>query len=74
MASEVRPPPYFITDTDKRGLIVVINATTLSFVWTCLLIRIWLRLKTREWRSDDYFLAAATVTLGPSLRYSASFC
>ncbi|PSN74811.1 hypothetical protein BS50DRAFT_567591 [Corynespora cassiicola Philippines] len=61
MASEVRPPPYFITDTDKRGLIVVINATTLSFVWTCLLIRIWLRLKTREWRSDDYFLAAATV-------------
>lgn len=60
--AEAIPPPYVITDDDKRGLLVVITATTLSFVWTCLLIRIWLRYKTRECRSDDYFLAAATVS------------
>jgi hypothetical protein len=57
------PPPYVITADDKRGLVVVITGTTLSFVWTCLLIRVWLRWKTREWKSDDYFLAAATVSL-----------
>lgn len=61
MAPEVIPPPYVIAEDDQRGLIVVITATTLSFVWTCLLIRIYLRVRTREWRSDDYFLAAATV-------------
>lgn len=62
MENEVIPPPYVITDDDQRGLVVVITATTLSFVWTCLLIRLWLRVKTREWKSDDYFLAAATVS------------
>ncbi|KAF2477509.1 uncharacterized protein BDR25DRAFT_1643 [Lindgomyces ingoldianus] len=61
MLTEVLPPPYVITLDDKRGLIVVITATTLSFVWTCFLIRIYLRVQTREWRSDDYFLAAASV-------------
>lgn len=61
----VVPPPYRITTDDKRGLIVVITATTLTFVWTCFLIRIYLRIKTREWRSDDYFLGAATVSLCP---------
>lgn len=55
-------PPYVINASDKRGLVVVIAATTLSFVWTCLLIRIYLRLKLREWKLDDYLLVAATVS------------
>ncbi|KAF2650112.1 hypothetical protein K491DRAFT_155473 [Lophiostoma macrostomum CBS 122681] len=57
----VTAAPYVISENDKRGLVVVITATTLSFVWTCWSIRIWLRYNTREWRPDDYFLAAATV-------------
>jgi len=61
VAVAVIPPPYVITEKDKRGLIVVINATALSFVWTCLLIRTWLRWKLGEWKLDDYFLVAATV-------------
>ncbi|OSS48472.1 hypothetical protein B5807_07911 [Epicoccum nigrum] len=60
MASDVIPPPFYITDTDKRGLIVVTAGCTLAFVWVCFIIRVWLRLQVREWRSDDYFLGAAT--------------
>jgi hypothetical protein len=63
MAGDVTPAPFKITDDDKRGLIVVTAATTLAFVWVCFFVRIWLRLQVREWRSDDYFLAAATVRL-----------
>ncbi|KAF2497949.1 hypothetical protein BU16DRAFT_439113, partial [Lophium mytilinum] len=55
------PPPYFITPTDKRGLVVVITALTLAFVWTCLIVRLYLRVKVKEWKADDYFLVAATV-------------
>jgi hypothetical protein len=62
MAGDVTPAPYQITDNDKRGLIVVTAGCTLAFVWVCFVIRIWLRLQVREWRSDDYFLAAATVS------------
>ncbi|KAF2729964.1 hypothetical protein EJ04DRAFT_57431 [Polyplosphaeria fusca] len=61
MSTEVIPPPFVITSDDKRGLIVVTTAITLSFVWTCQLIRIWLRFKAREWKADDYVLAAATI-------------
>ena len=61
MAGEVIPPPYVITADDKRGLIVVTGAAVLAFVWSCFLIRVWLRLQSREWRSDDWWLAAATV-------------
>lgn len=61
MSIEAIPPPFVITADDKRGLIVVITVTTLSVIWTCLLIRIWLRSKSREWKLDDCFLAAATV-------------
>jgi hypothetical protein len=63
MAGEVTPAPFTITDDDKRGLIVVTASCTLAFVWVCFVIRIWLRLQVGEWRSDDYFLAAATVSL-----------
>jgi hypothetical protein len=52
MAGEVIPPPYVITADDKRGLIVVTGAAVLAFVWSCFLIRVWLRLQSREWRSD----------------------
>jgi hypothetical protein len=62
MAREAIPPPYFITADDKRGLIVVITAVVLAFVWTCSLIRIGLRWTSRDWRGDDYLLAAATVS------------
>ncbi|KAI0607350.1 hypothetical protein TUN205_08409 [Pyrenophora tritici-repentis] len=61
MAAEAIPPPYVITAHDKRGLIVVTGAVVLAFVWSCFSIRIWLRLKSREWRSDDWWLAAATI-------------
>lgn len=60
MAGDVIPPPFQITDTDKRGLIAVTAGCTLAFVWVCFIIRVWLRTQVREWRSDDYFLAAAT--------------
>ncbi|KAJ8109857.1 hypothetical protein OPT61_g7153 [Boeremia exigua] len=60
MAGDVIPPPFQITDVDKRGLIAVTAGCTLAFVWVCFIIRVWLRLQVREWRSDDYFLAAAT--------------
>ena len=66
----VIPPPYVIADDDKRGLVVVVTATTLSFVWTCLLIRIWLRFKPQEWKLDDYFLVAATVSSTPSVCFN----
>lgn len=61
MATEVIAPKYVITADDKRGLIVVTVAVVLSFVWTCFLIRLWLRLQSRDWKSDDWSLAAATV-------------
>ncbi|KAH7374250.1 hypothetical protein BKA66DRAFT_468079 [Pyrenochaeta sp. MPI-SDFR-AT-0127] len=61
MATEVIPPKYVITADDKRGLIVVTVAVVLSFVLTCFLIRLWLRLQTRDWKSDDWWLAAATL-------------
>lgn len=63
MPGDVTPAPFQITDTDKRGLIVVTAGCTLAFVWVCFVIRVWMRLQVREWRSDDYFLAAATVSL-----------
>jgi len=63
MAGDVIPAPFQITENDKRGLIVVTAGCTLAFVWVCFIIRVWLRLQVREWRSDDYFLAAATVSL-----------
>lgn len=52
MAGEVIPPLYVITADDKRGLIVVTGAAVLAFVWSCFLIRVWLRWQSREWRSD----------------------
>ncbi|KAF1938307.1 hypothetical protein EJ02DRAFT_384021 [Clathrospora elynae] len=61
MTGEVIPPPFVITDDDKRGLIVVTAAAVLAFIWCCFLIRLWLRLQTRKWRSDDWLLAAATL-------------
>ncbi|KAF1831446.1 hypothetical protein BDW02DRAFT_54500 [Decorospora gaudefroyi] len=61
MPGDVVAPPYVITANDKRGLIVVTGIAVLAFVWSCLLIRIWLRLQSREWRSDDWWLAAATL-------------
>lgn len=61
MANEVVPPPYVITADDKRGLIVVTVALVLAFVYVCFLIRVWLRIQTRDWKPDDWLLAIATV-------------
>jgi hypothetical protein len=63
MAREAIPPPFFITADDKRGLIVVTVALVLAFVWTCSLIRLWLRWQARDWKTDDWLLAFATVSL-----------
>jgi hypothetical protein len=63
MATAAIPPPFFITADDKRGLIVVTVALVLAFVWTCSLIRVWLRYKARDWKPDDWLLASATVSL-----------
>lgn len=60
-AGEVIPPPYVITANDKRGLIVVTGASVLAFVWSCSLIRLWLRWQLKQWRWDDWWLSAATV-------------
>jgi hypothetical protein len=60
--AEVIPPPYFITPTDRRGLVVVMTALVLAFVWTSLVIRLYLRVKLKEWKIDDSFLVAATVS------------
>jgi len=68
MATEAIPPPYFITADDKRGLIVVTVAVVLAFVWTCSMIRVWLRWKSRDWKADDGLLAAATASIS-GLRY-----
>ncbi|KAF2846383.1 hypothetical protein T440DRAFT_471833 [Plenodomus tracheiphilus IPT5] len=54
------PPPFFITPDDKRGLLIVTGAIVLAYVWTCFIIRLWLRWQTREWRADDWALAVAT--------------
>ena len=56
MAGNVIPPPYVITEHDKRGLIVVTGASVLAFVWCCSLIRLWLRWQLKEWRSDGEYL------------------
>lgn len=67
MAGDVIPPPYVIAANDKRGLIVVTGASVLAFVWCCSLIRVWLRWRLKEWRSDgEYF-----VLLFPNCRYGA---
>jgi hypothetical protein len=63
MAAAANPPPYFITANDKRGLIVVTAALVLAFVWTCSLIRTWLRWHARDSKADDWWLALATVSV-----------
>ncbi|KAK8169269.1 hypothetical protein IWX90DRAFT_485239 [Phyllosticta citrichinensis] len=56
----VLPPPFKITATDHRGVLVVVASVTLSFVVTCLFIRVYLRSRTKDWRRDDTILALAT--------------
>lgn len=58
----VIPPPYVIDPNDKRGVVVLVAGVNLSFVWTCVLILIWQRWKLREWKLDDYFVVAASVS------------
>ncbi|KAK8195710.1 hypothetical protein HDK77DRAFT_506132 [Phyllosticta capitalensis] len=54
-------PPFEITATDLRGVLVVVASVTLSFVVTCLIIRVYLRSRTKDWRRDDSILALATL-------------
>ncbi|EOD50756.1 hypothetical protein UCRNP2_2443 [Neofusicoccum parvum UCRNP2] len=61
LASNVVPAPYRITENDKRGLVMVITSVTISFVLSCLLVRIYVRTKVKEWKRDDSLLAVATV-------------
>ncbi|KAK7546380.1 hypothetical protein IWX50DRAFT_656134 [Phyllosticta citricarpa] len=57
----VLPPPFKITATDHRGVLVVVASVTLTFVVTCLFIRVYLRSRTKDWRRDDTILALATL-------------
>lgn len=62
LVNGVVPPPYHITDDDKRGLVMVITTITVSFVIACLLVRIYVRTKVNnDWKRDDSLLAVATV-------------
>lgn len=67
LASNVVPAPYHITPDDKRGLVMVVTTTTVSFVISCLLVRIYVRTKVKEWKRDDSLLAVATVSFFASI-------
>lgn len=55
-------PPFLITDTDKRGVIVVVSVVLLSFLLVAFLTRIWVRLRVSgPWSYDDTTLTIATV-------------
>lgn len=56
------PPLEVITANDKAGLIVLITALLLSFVFLCLGARIYTRIYINgPWMRDDDILTAATV-------------
>jgi hypothetical protein len=58
----VSPAPLVITDSDKRGVIVVVGIATLSFLVIAYLTRIYVRLRVSgPWAYDDSTLTAATV-------------
>lgn len=65
--SDPTPPgvshaPFIITDTDKRGVIVVVSIVLLSFLLVSFLTRIWVRLRVSgPWSYDDTTLTIATV-------------
>jgi hypothetical protein len=60
----VSPPPLVITDSDKRGVIVVVGIVTLSFLIISYLTRVYVRLRVSgPWSFDDSTLTAATVSL-----------
>lgn len=70
--SDPTPPgvahaPFIITDTDKRGVIVVVSIVLLSFLLVSFLTRIWVRLRVSgPWSYDDTTLTIATVRSSPS--------
>lgn len=58
----VSAPPLVITDTDKRGVIVVVTIVTLAFLLVAFLTRIWVRLRVSgPWSYDDTTLTVATI-------------
>jgi hypothetical protein len=60
----VADPPFTVTDTDKRGIIVVVSVVLLSFLLVSYLTRIWVRLRVSgPWSYDDTTLTVATVRL-----------
>ena len=60
----VSAPPLVITDTDKRGVIVVVTIVTLAFLLVAFLTRIWVRLRVSgPWSYDDTTLTVATVRI-----------
>lgn len=61
LPNHVVPPPYHITENDKRGLVVVVTTLTLSFVIVCLTVRVYVRTRVNEWKRDDSLLAATSV-------------
>ena len=61
MSATIIRPKYFLTPDDRRGILVVNGATAFSFVWTAFLTRLFQRVRLREWKPDDWLLAAAMV-------------
>lgn len=55
-------PLALITDSDRKGLVVVVAAITLSFLLACYLTRVYVRLRVSgPWSHDDSILSLATV-------------
>ena len=55
-------PLDVINDTDRSGLIVLINTLLLLFVLACLVVRIFTRMRiSGPWLQDDTLITAATV-------------
>lgn len=63
-------PLYVISDTDKRGSIVLASALAVAFIGLTLIIRAYIQLSLNEatWLRDDTVTAVATVRAARKLQ------
>jgi hypothetical protein len=57
----VSDPLGTISTSNMSGLITIITAFSLTFVFVSLFIRIYVRSKNGPWKNDDSFILAASV-------------
>jgi hypothetical protein len=57
----VSNPLGAISTRDMSGLIAIITAISLTFVFVSLFIRLYVRSKKGPWKEDDSFLLVASV-------------